>query len=80
MTTTVQKWGNSLALRIPIAFARNIHLRRGSEVDLVMTKDKIEIRPAKPGKKYVLSEMIRKINKKNVHSETEWGTVGREML
>ncbi len=80
MTTTIQKWGNSLALRIPMSFAKNIHLHQGSAVEMVLTKDKIEVRPKNTDKKYVLSEMIKKINKDNLHSEPDWGTYGREML
>ena len=80
MNATIQKWGNSLALRIPMSFAKNIHLHQGSAVDVVLAKDKIEIRPKTIGKKYVLSEMVKKINKHNLHSEVDWGTYGREML
>lgn len=80
MNATIQKWGNSLALRIPISFAKNIHLHQGSSVDLVMTKDKIEIRPKKKAKKYVLSEMVKKITKDNLHHEPDWGTYGRELI
>ena len=81
MTASIQKWGNSLAVRLPMSFAKNFHLRQGSAVDIVLTRDKIEIRPKAPSKKkYVLSEMVKKINKDNLHSEPDWGTVGREML
>ena len=73
MNATIQKWGNSLALRIPMSFAKNIHLHQGSSVDLVLAKDKIEIRPTSSSKKYVLSEMVKKITKDNCHSELDWG-------
>ena len=81
MNATIRKWGNSLALRIPMSFAKNIHLHQGSSVNLVLTKDKIEIRPKKTIKKYLLSEMLKKVNKNNIHPEVNWGPpVGREII
>jgi len=38
MKTTIQKWGNSLALRIPKAFADELGLERDSLVELTMTE------------------------------------------
>ena len=80
MNATIQKWGNSLALRIPMSFAKNIHLHQGSSVDVILAKGKIEIRPRQTGKKYVLSEMVRKITKDNLPHEPDWGTYGRELI
>ncbi len=81
MNATIQKWGNSLALRIPMSFAKNIHLHQGSAVDVVLGKDKIEIRPKnRAKKKYVLSEMVKRITKDNIHHEIDWGTCGRELI
>ena len=81
MNATIQKWGNSLALRIPMSFAKNIHLHQGSSVDLILSKGKIEICPKKTTKQYVLSEMLKKINKNNIHAEVDWGKpVGREII
>jgi len=81
MNATIQKWGNSLALRIPMSFAKNFHFHQGSAVEVVLAKDKIEIRPKKNAKKYVLSEMLKKINKNNIHAEVDWGgPVGRETI
>ncbi len=81
MTATIQKWGNSLALRIPMSFAKNFHFHQGSAVEVILAKDKIEIRPKKIVKKYVLSEMLKKVNKNNLHSEVDWGEpVGREII
>ena len=79
MTTTVQKWGNSLALRIPAALGKDAHLHKGSLVDLVLSNGKIVLVPKKT-KKYNLSEMVKKITKDNLHPEVDWGTYGRELL
>ena len=35
MEVTIQKWGNSLAIRIPGSFAKDISLRQGTCVDLI---------------------------------------------
>lgn len=72
MNATIQKWGNSLALRIPVSFAKDIHIHRGSKVNVALEKNKIIVTPKKPAR-YTLSEMVKKINKHNLHAETDWG-------
>lgn len=34
MTTTIKKWGNSLAIRLPREIIRNLALREGSDVTI----------------------------------------------
>lgn len=81
MNATIQKWGNSLALRIPMSYAKNIHIHQGSAVDMILIKNKIEIRPKSHAKKkYVLSEMVKRITKDNVHAEGDWGVSGKELI
>jgi antitoxin MazE len=41
---TVQKWGNSLAIRIPVSLARTAHLQCGSSVDLAIQNGNIVIK------------------------------------
>ena len=48
MRTSVQKWGNSLALRIPKAMVEQMSLESGSEVDLRAEGDEIVVRRAQP--------------------------------
>lgn len=45
METRVQKWGHSLALRIPGAFAKKAKIQPGSRVDLIEIKGKLVITP-----------------------------------
>ena len=45
MKTRVQKWGNSLAIRIPKAFASQTGLAEDVEVSLELEKGKLVIRP-----------------------------------
>lgn len=44
MTTKVQKWGNSFAVRIPKEIVRNLALKEGSAVTVREDKDMIMIR------------------------------------
>ena len=72
MTAKVQRWGNSLALRIPKLLAKDIHVYQGSEVELFLKEGRILIEP-KRKKKFSLGELIKKVTKENVHSEQNWG-------
>ena len=38
MRVQVQKWGNSLAVRIPKPFAEDVHVREGTELDLSVAR------------------------------------------
>ncbi len=78
MRTTIQKWGNSLAVRIPKPFVEETHIASGSEVDLTVDNGKIVIVPqAEP--KYSLSELLQGITTRNKHSGTDTGpAVGQE--
>ena len=80
MTTTIQKWGNSLALRLPKALATEAHMAAGSRVELVRTDEGVLV---KVGRKphYRLSELLAGVTSENIHPETDWGRpVGREIL
>lgn len=71
MTTTIQKWGNSLGLRIPRPMTREIGLEDGAEVDIQMDHGSIVIRPAK--KKHTLRDLLAGVTPANRHPETDWG-------
>ena len=74
MTTKVQRWGNSLALRIPKFLAKDIHLQKGAAVNLSVVHGRLVIDPA-PRPKYFLSDLLKKISKKNRHDEIHTGNV-----
>lgn len=45
-TTTLSKWGNSIAVRIPNQLLKQLDLEEGSEVEMVLTSEKeIILRP-----------------------------------
>ena len=77
MITTVQRWGNSLAIRIPKPFALETDLHENSEVDIALDGNRIIMRRAR--KEWRLGELIDAITPRNVHKEESWGTkVGGE--
>lgn len=80
MTATIQKWGNSLALRLPKTLANEARIAEGTQVELVRTEEGVLVK-AKRKPCYRLSELLAGVTKKNTHPETDWGpSVGREVL
>jgi antitoxin MazE len=78
MEAIVQKWGNSLALRIPKAAAEQLSLSENTQVELVITETEIVIRPARP--RYTLEEMLDQITPENIHGEYDLGaSQGKEV-
>ncbi len=78
MQTTIRKWGNSLGLRIPKAFAEEAGVSAGSEVILAIIEGGLVIRPAHP-RKYALDELLCRVTDENRHDEFDSGSpVGRE--
>jgi antitoxin MazE len=78
MHATVRKWGNSLALRIPHTLAKDLPLHQGDVVELGILKGKMVVKP-KGQKKYSLAELLKKINRRNLHSEQDTGyATGKE--
>lgn len=77
MTTTIQRWGNSLAIRIPKAYALEAGLAENTEVEIGVHRGKLVVRPAR--KEWTLDELLGGITSANVHAETSWGRrAGRE--
>ncbi len=72
MKTKIQKWGNSLGLRIPKSFAEDAAVEEGTTVDVSVSNGKLIIRPV-PQKTYALEDLLRKVTKHNVHGEASFG-------
>ena len=78
MKTQIQKWGNSLALRIPRSFAHESKIAQGSTVEVSLDEGKIVVAPV-TDKEYSLKELLANVTKRNVHREIETdGPVGKE--
>jgi antitoxin MazE len=78
MKTHLQKWGNSLALRVPSSFAKDAQVEDGSEVEINIVEGKLIVTPLL--KRYSLDELLAAVSKKNLHSEIDAGkTAGKEI-
>jgi antitoxin MazE len=79
MKTAVQRWGNSLAVRIPRAFAAETYIRDGSEVELSLKGGALVVRPVRRPK-LALSALLKKVTRSNRHEEVTTGkSVGQEV-
>ena len=78
MQTKVQKWGNSLGLRIPRTVAAEVRVIEGSTVDLSVESGRLLVRPIH-ARRYTLRELLKKVTRRNLHSEIATGApTGRE--
>ena len=75
MQSRIQKWGNSLGIRIPLSLAEKTGLKEGVPVDLQADDDALVIRR----KQYSLEQLLAQVSTDNTHKEIETGhPVGRE--
>ena len=78
MRVQVQKWGNSLALRIPKPFAEEVEVEEGTIVDLCVADGKLVATPTKK-KRVTLNQLLAKVTESNLHGEVDTGpSVGKE--
>ena len=76
MRLSVQKWGNSLAVRIPKPFAESLGLTVNSEVEIMIKEGRLELVPLT---KISLESLLAGITPDNLHSEQDTGSpVGNE--
>jgi len=72
MRTRVQKWGNSLALRIPKSFAAEVGLKKETSVEVSMVDGKLVIAPIT--ERYpTLKQLLANITEDNLHREVDTG-------
>jgi antitoxin MazE len=67
----IQKSGNSLALRIPKAFAAEINVTPGSTVEMTLENGNIVVKSIREAS-YTLDELVEKITHENRHDEIHW--------
>jgi len=78
MRTKIQKWGNSLALRIPKAVAELVEFSDGREVELTVEDGRVIVQPVRK-RRYTLEELVAGITDENRHDEIGTGpSVGNE--
>ncbi|MES0489866.1 MAG: AbrB/MazE/SpoVT family DNA-binding domain-containing protein [Leptospirales bacterium] len=76
MDAIIQKWGNSLGIRIPNSIVKDLNLESGSHVEILDEDGKILIFPHE---KKSLKDKLAKITSENIHKEIPNGSpVGNE--
>lgn len=79
MRTRIQKWGNSLAVRIPKTYADESGLSEESEVELSLSEGKLVVTPVER-QRFNLEDLLAQITDENRHGEVDMGRpVGREV-
>jgi len=79
MKTRVQKWGNSLAVRIPKAFAAEAGLHADAAVELSLVNGALVMKPITP-QLLTLEQLLRGITDENLPGEWDTGpAVGKEV-
>ena len=80
MNTRVQKWGNSLAIRLPKSLANEVDLCQGSLVDLTLENGALRVQPLSPPQ-YDLNDLLADVTAENTHGAIHaTDGVGREAL
>lgn len=72
MRTKVNKWGNSLAVRIPKAFAAEVGLANETTVEITVKDRKIVVEPVgEPA--LTLDTLLKQVTERNLHAEVDTG-------
>ncbi|HUU38017.1 MAG TPA: AbrB/MazE/SpoVT family DNA-binding domain-containing protein [Candidatus Desulfaltia sp.] len=72
MKTRIQKWGNSLAVRIPKSFADEMGWGQNSSVQLMLKEGVLVVAPDDEPK-WTLEELLSRVTEDNLHHEWETG-------
>jgi antitoxin MazE len=76
MRATIQKWGNSLALRIPKAFSKELGIEEATAVEMRVDNSVLLVKT----NKISLKKLLALINDKNCHEAIETGpAIGKEV-
>ncbi len=77
MTVKLQKWGNSMGVRIPKSIIEKVNLEENDELIIEQHDGKIVIFPAK--KKLSLSDMMDQVTPENLHIQDDFKPEGNEV-
>ncbi len=79
MKTTAQKWGNSLAIRVPKSVAIQVGLKAQDDLGIEVQDGNVVLKP-QLRRVYHLDDLVNRITPKNLHTEIDTGApVGREI-
>ncbi len=77
MRARIAKWGNSLALRIPKAFAASARLQPGTVVEVDLDDGRVVLTPMR--EVFTLEDLLARVTPENIHESTDTGDpAGRE--
>ncbi len=78
--STVQKWGNSLAVRIPAGMAAQLDLSAGVPIELSAESGALVVRPVRR-QRYQLRELLKDCRPEQLHGDLDLGdSTGRELV
>lgn len=71
MQTTISRWGNSLALRLPSHVTREARLEEGVSVNIEIEEGSIKVTPTR--KRFKLADLLAGHVKNENAAEVDWG-------
>jgi antitoxin MazE len=78
MISRILKWGNSLAVRIPKAFADELNVAENASIQMMLEEDAIRIAPVRE-KEWTFGALLAGVRDDNIHEEWETDRpVGKE--
>ncbi len=78
MKSTVKRWGNSLAVRLPKDLAQTLELDEGSDITLEIVENGLLVKSSKPQRRD-LESLLDGVTRETIHDQTDWGeVVGKE--
>ncbi len=79
MKTRAQKWGNSLAIRVPKSVATQVGIKAQDDLEIEVQDGTVVLIPHLR-RVYRLDELVKRITRKNIHGEIDSSVpVGREI-
>ncbi len=72
MITHIQKWGNSLAIRIPRSLAAEVDLELNSAVEIKQEQGHLILVPVRKPE-YSLEQLLAQVYPENLHAEIDTG-------
>ncbi|HUG92836.1 MAG TPA: AbrB/MazE/SpoVT family DNA-binding domain-containing protein [Planctomycetaceae bacterium] len=76
----IQKWGNSLGVRIPAAMAEELKVSAGTPIELKVADGSILVTPRRRPR-YRLKDLLKNCKPHQLHGELDFGPdVGREVI
>lgn len=80
MDAVISKWGNSLAIRLPMALVNEVRFKSEQKVSISAKNGRIVIEPVQKVE-YTLDDLVAKMTTKNAHGEVSFGSpMGKETL